>query len=84
MLTRIMNGSEWRPSKLQVLFVVTITIKVFECQDLFVCEGNLLILMIYAASVVKDDIIVGHLPRLGAISRICLLFLLSLTRKRAL
>ena len=32
----------------------------------------------------KDDIIVGHLPRLGAISRICLLFLLSLTRKRAL
>ena len=35
----------------------------------------------YAVSVVKDDIIVGHLPRLGAISRICLLsVLLSLTR----
>ena len=38
----------------------------------------------YAVSVVKDDIIVGYLPRLGAISRICLLFLLSLTRKRPL
>ena len=37
---------EWRPSKLQVAFVVTITIKVYGCQDLFVCEGNLLILMI--------------------------------------
>ena len=37
---------EWRPSKLQVVFVVTITIKVYGCQDLFVCEGNQLILMI--------------------------------------
>ena len=25
---------EWRPSKLQVVFVVTITIKVYGCQDL--------------------------------------------------
>ena len=77
---------EWRPSKLQVVFMVTITIKVYGCQDLFICERNQLILMIdsYAVSVVKDDIIVGHLPRLGAISRICSLFLLSLTRKRAL
>ena len=37
---------EWRPSKLQVVFVVTITIKVYGCQYLFVCEGNQLILMI--------------------------------------
>ena len=37
---------EWRPSKLQVAFVVTIAIKVYGYQDLFVCEGNLLILMI--------------------------------------
>ena len=37
---------EWLPSKLQVIFVVTITIKVYGCQDLFVCEGNQLILMI--------------------------------------
>ena len=37
---------EWRPSKLQVVFMVTITIKVYGCQDLFVCEGNQLILMI--------------------------------------
>ena len=34
---------EWRPSKLQVVFVVTI---VYGCQYLFVCEGNQLILMI--------------------------------------
>ena len=27
---------EWRPSKLQVVFMVTITIKVYGCQDLFV------------------------------------------------
>ena len=37
---------EWRPSKLLVVFMVTITIKVYGCQDLFVCEGNQLILMI--------------------------------------
>ena len=37
---------EWRPSKLQVVFVVTITIKVYVRQDLFACEGNQLILMI--------------------------------------
>ena len=37
---------ERRPSKLQVVFVVTITIKLYGCQDLFVCEGNQLILMI--------------------------------------
>ena len=37
---------EWRPLKLKVVFVVTITIKVYGCQDLFVCEGNQLILMI--------------------------------------
>ena len=37
---------EWRPSKLQVVFVVIITIKVYGCEDLFVCEGNQLILMI--------------------------------------
>ena len=39
---------EWQTSKLQVVFVVTITIKVYGCQDLFVCEleGNKLILMI--------------------------------------
>ena len=37
---------EWRPSKLQVVFMVIITIKVYGCQDLFVCEGNQLILMI--------------------------------------
>ena len=37
---------EWRPSKLQVVFMVTITIKVYGRQDLFVCEGNQLILMI--------------------------------------
>ena len=37
---------EQRPSKLQVVFVVTITIKLYGCQDLFVCEGNQLILMI--------------------------------------
>ena len=37
---------EWRPSKLQVVFVVTITIKLYGCQDLFVSEGNQLILMI--------------------------------------
>ena len=30
---------EWQPSKLQVVFVVTITIKVYGCQDLFV-KGN--------------------------------------------
>ena len=36
---------EWRLSKLQVVFVVTITIKLYGCQDLFVCEGNQLILM---------------------------------------
>ena len=34
---------EW---KLQVVFVVTITIKVYVCQDLFVCEEIQLILMI--------------------------------------
>ena len=34
---------EW---KLQVVFVVTITIKVYVCQDLFVCEKIQLILMI--------------------------------------
>ena len=37
---------ERRPSKLQVVFVVTITIKLYGCLDLFVCEGNQLILMI--------------------------------------
>ena len=37
---------EWRPSKLQVIFMVIITVKVYGCQDLFVCEGNQLILMI--------------------------------------
>ena len=37
---------EWRPSKLQVVIVITITIKVYGCQYLFVCEGNQLILMI--------------------------------------
>ena len=31
---------EWRPSKLQVVFVVTITIKVYGCQDLFVKGTN--------------------------------------------
>ena len=59
---------EWRPSKLQVVFVVTITIKVYGCQDLFVKGPN----DRYAVSVVKEDIIIGHLPR--AISWICSLF----------
>ena len=36
---------EWRPLKLQVVFVVTITVKVYGCQDLFV-KGTQLILMI--------------------------------------
>ena len=73
------------PLKVQVVFVVTITIKVYGCQNLFVCEGEPTNFNDrYAVSVVKDNIIVGHLPRLGAISWICLLFLLSLTRKRAL
>ena len=31
---------EWRLSKLQVVFVVTITIKVYGCQDLFVKGTN--------------------------------------------
>ena len=34
---------EWRPLKLQVVFVVTITIKVYGCQDLvnlFFVKGN--------------------------------------------
>ena len=37
---------EWRYLKLLVVFVVIITIKVYGCQYLFVCEGNQLILMI--------------------------------------
>ena len=37
---------ERQPSKLQVVFVVTITIKLYGCHNLFVCEGNQLILMI--------------------------------------
>ena len=36
---------ERRPSKLQIVFVVTITIKLDGFQHLFVCEGNKLILM---------------------------------------
>ena len=48
---------EQRPSKLQVVFVVTITIKLYGCQDLFVKGTNFN--DIYAVSVVKDDIIVA-------------------------
>ena len=46
---------EWEPSKLQVVFVVTITIKVYGCQDLFVKGTN----DRYTVSVVKDDYIVA-------------------------
>ena len=72
---------EWRPSKLQVVFVVTITIKVYGCQD-FLLREPANFNDRYAVSVVKDDIIVGNLPRV--ISWIYSLFLLSLTHKRAL
>ena len=76
---------EWRPSKLQVVFMVTITMKVYGYPGL-VClwREPTNFNDRYAVSVVKDNIIIEHLPRLGAISRICLLFLLSLTRKCAL
>ena len=83
MLTRVMNGDlrnyklySWLPS----------LSKYMDARTCFICEGMEPTNFNdrYAVSVVKDDIIVGHLPRLGAISRICSLFLLSLTHKRAL
>ena len=70
---------EWRPSKLRCIRGY------HHYQSIWmpglICEGNQLIFMIDTVSVVKDGI-TGHLPR--AISQIYSLFLLSLTRKRAL
>ena len=74
MLTHVMNGDlrnyklySWLPS----------LSKVYGCQDLFIKGTN----DKYTVSVVKNDVTIGHLPR--AISRICSLFLVSLTSKRA-
>ena len=75
---------EWRPSKLQVVFVVTITIKYVDARTCLFAKGNNI--DSYAVSVVPERRYHRRASsyRLGAISRICLLFLLSLTRKRAL